>query len=253
MRLKLMALLVLAALTVPVVADEVDAPRDNVMGGAPRDDVVSDTPRDDMMEIVGGENMTSGDWFNAGNVYYFDGKYDEALQCFDEAIRLDPNLTEAWYNRGIVLNDLGRHYEAFTAFDECTRLNRLNTDAWYNKGNALCHLGKYSEAINAYYQVTWLEPGYENAWFNLGVAYYQLQKYRESFDAFDRVVSLNPGRTDAIENRELARRSYRETVDAPIVGGYIIPPASSYRGGQLYISKGLVEQSAETGLPIKAY
>jgi tetratricopeptide (TPR) repeat protein len=35
--------------------------------------------------------QTAEDWFNKGNALDFQGKYDEAIKAFDEAIRLNPN------------------------------------------------------------------------------------------------------------------------------------------------------------------
>jgi Flp pilus assembly protein TadD len=43
------------------------------------------------------------------------GKYNEAIKCFDEAIRLDPKDVDAWNNKGIVLGALGRISEANAA------------------------------------------------------------------------------------------------------------------------------------------
>ena len=33
--------------------------------------------------------QTAEDWFNKGNTLYDQGKYDEAIKAYDEAIRLD--------------------------------------------------------------------------------------------------------------------------------------------------------------------
>ena len=36
------------------------------------------------------------------------GKYDEAIKAYDEAIRLDPNYAMAWNNKGDALNYSGQ-------------------------------------------------------------------------------------------------------------------------------------------------
>ncbi|RQW78346.1 MAG: tetratricopeptide repeat protein [Methanothrix sp.] len=44
------------------------------------------------------------------------GKYNEAIKCFNEAIRLDPKEVDAWNNKGVALKALGRSDEAGLAF-----------------------------------------------------------------------------------------------------------------------------------------
>ena len=50
------------------------------------------------------------------------GKYDEAIKAYDEAIRLDPNLTGTWNNKGNVLEAMGRTNEADAAFARAKEL-----------------------------------------------------------------------------------------------------------------------------------
>jgi tetratricopeptide (TPR) repeat protein len=50
------------------------------------------------------------------------GKYDEAILCYDEAIRLDPNLVQEWYNKGVALEALGKTTEANAAFAKAKEL-----------------------------------------------------------------------------------------------------------------------------------
>jgi tetratricopeptide (TPR) repeat protein len=59
---------------------------------------------------------TSGDWLDKGNALSSQGKYDEAIQAYDEAIKLDPTLAAAWSNKGLALEALGRTTEAEAAF-----------------------------------------------------------------------------------------------------------------------------------------
>ena len=62
-------------------------------------------------------------WNNKGIALDSQGKYDEAIKAYDEAIRLDPNYADAWNNKGIALDDQGKYDEAIKAYDEAIRLD----------------------------------------------------------------------------------------------------------------------------------
>ncbi|MDE4907533.1 tetratricopeptide repeat protein [Methanogenium marinum] len=82
--------------------------------------------------------------YNAQN-----GRFEEAIACFDEAIAIDPDFAEAWFGKGISNYNLQRYDEALTSFDEAIAINPDFKDAWYFKGTTLTDMGRDDEA--AYY------------------------------------------------------------------------------------------------------
>ena len=54
---------------------------------------------------------------------------DEAIPAYDEAIRLDPNISEAWHNKGLALEALGRTAEADAAFARAKELVATGPDS----------------------------------------------------------------------------------------------------------------------------
>ncbi|MCX6673315.1 MAG: tetratricopeptide repeat protein [Methanothrix sp.] len=66
--------------------------------------------------------QTAEDWFNKSVALFSQGKYDEAIKCYDQAIRLDPNDVAARYNKGVALDALGKTTEANAAFTEAKEL-----------------------------------------------------------------------------------------------------------------------------------
>ena len=40
------------------------------------------------------------------------GRCDDALKCYNTAIRLDPYDSESWFNKGVILKKLGRKKQA---------------------------------------------------------------------------------------------------------------------------------------------
>jgi len=140
-------------------------------------------------------------WFNKGFALHNLGRYDEAINCFDEAIRLDPNLAPAWYNKGLSLGKLERYEDAINAFNEAIRLDPNHANAWYSKGNALFSQGNYDEAIKAFDETIRLNPNYANAWNNKGNALHDLGKYDEAIKAFDETIRLDPNHANAWYNK----------------------------------------------------
>jgi tetratricopeptide (TPR) repeat protein len=89
-------------------------------------------------------------WFEEGNKNYNDSNYQEAIDCYDLAIKLGPQLKEAWCNKGIALCKLGKYQDAVNAFDEAIHIDFDYSNAWRNKGRALKDMGREDEAEHAF-------------------------------------------------------------------------------------------------------
>jgi tetratricopeptide (TPR) repeat protein len=49
--------------------------------------------------------------------------FGEALDCYERALELDPNLAPAWFNKGVTLfNAFQRYAEALACFEAAERL-----------------------------------------------------------------------------------------------------------------------------------
>jgi len=72
-----------------------------------------------------GKIEDSDAWSNKGNSLLSLGRFEEAIACFDEVIKLDPEYSDAWYIKSSALKKLGRDEEAEQCFakvkelDEC--------------------------------------------------------------------------------------------------------------------------------------
>jgi Flp pilus assembly protein TadD len=66
-----------------------------------------------------------GKRFNKSVALFSQGKYDEANQAYDKAIRLAPNDSWAWTNKGAALKALGRASEVDAAFAKAKELGYI--------------------------------------------------------------------------------------------------------------------------------
>jgi len=108
---------------------------------------------DDIFRGAQGGGFDSNDvwgWRNKGGALYFLGKYDEAIECYDKAIEIDPNNSVVWNNKGLALNSLGKYDEAITSYDMAIKIDPNDADAWNNKGLALNSLGNDDDAKKCY-------------------------------------------------------------------------------------------------------
>jgi tetratricopeptide (TPR) repeat protein len=136
-------------------------------------------------------------WLNQGIALGDKGKYEEAIQAFDEAIRINPQYEAAWYLKGAALHQQARYDEAIGAIDRAIEINPQDSDAWYLKGMVLDDLGKSDEAMQAFDNSTQIDPQNADAWYYKGEALYYHGKYDEAVHAIDEAIGINSQDADA--------------------------------------------------------
>jgi len=67
-------------------------------------------------------------WFNKGVAFVDMGKFKEALDCFDKALKLQPNNKHAWLGKGHALERLGKNGEANICFKKAEELRQKTPD-----------------------------------------------------------------------------------------------------------------------------
>jgi tetratricopeptide (TPR) repeat protein len=79
-------------------------------------------------------------------------KPEKALNCFDEALGLQPKHAEALVKKGGALEKLGRLDEAIACYDRALEANDGMTIAYLHKGGLFNRMARYDEALQCYEQ-----------------------------------------------------------------------------------------------------
>ena len=132
-----------------------------VMGCAGCSEKTSENISPGLEEVTPIEALNSTEWYHEGENLYAQGKYEEAIQAFDNTIKLDPDYVDAYYWKGYVLNDVARFEEALETYDKAMLLDPENYRIWGAKGNTLYDMGRYEEAIKEYDKIIELKPNDE--------------------------------------------------------------------------------------------
>ena len=106
-----------------------------------------------------------------GLVLFAEGKIEDAIDQYNEAIRITPDYTEAYNNRGMAYSDLGQHQRAIEDYNEAIRITPDYAKAHNNRGVAYATLGQYQRAIENFNEAIRLKPDSANAYGNRGIAY----------------------------------------------------------------------------------
>jgi len=164
-----------------------------------------------------------------GHALEAQGKLDEAMQCYLEAIRLAPNPARGHLNRGNVLLLQGDLQGALDAFRTALEHQPDYAGAYYNIGNALLGNKQLDEAVASYRSALQINPDYAEVHCSLGVALKELGQVDQAVASFRRALKIDPRLVEAQTNLGLALQHYYNTGNLLLNAGKLEDATVNFR------------------------
>jgi tetratricopeptide (TPR) repeat protein len=162
------------------------------------------------------ERLSSA-WKERASKLSYLGRYEEAIDCYDRALKADQRDESAWQDKGRALNALGMYDQAIKCCERTIELNSKNAKAWNEKAYALSQLGAYEEAITCCEAAIEIDKNYKEAWNNKGMALYHSSKYALAVEAYDEAIKIDQRYADAWYNKGQALRVQGQDNEADAV------------------------------------
>ena len=131
------------------------------------------------------------------------GRFDELIKLFRQALELKPNYPEAHYNLGTALKQQGDLTAAIAYYNSALQLNPNYPQAHNNLGTALKQQGDLDAAIASYNSALQLKPNYPIAHYNLGNTLKEKGDLTAAIASYNTALQLNPNDPDAHWNSSL--------------------------------------------------
>ncbi len=142
--------------------------------------------------------------YGIGSVYLHQNKNAAARQAFALAVKLQANypdtLPDAWNNLGVIATREGRVEDSVRFFHEALRLSPNHLLSLDNLGNAYRLQKKWSEARKVLEQAIEISPEDPEANYSLGMVFAQADDTAKAYEYLQRALKARPIYPEALNN-----------------------------------------------------
>jgi tetratricopeptide (TPR) repeat protein len=142
--------------------------------------------------------------YGIGSVYLNQGKKAEARQSFEGATKLHASyldtMANAWNNLGLLAAREGRTQEAISQFEQALRSSPDHVVALENLGSAYRQLKQWDLARQAFERALAVRPGDPEANYGLGMVFAQTDNTAHALEHFQRALQARPAYPEALNN-----------------------------------------------------
>lgn len=131
-------------------------------------------------------------WNNLGIAYLDQLQYSDALQAFNEVIKLRPDYADGYINAGLTYIAWEKYSEARPSLDKALSLSPGNARALYYLGLVERREGHCDQEIADLQKVVAQYPQSRDARRELGISYYQQHRYVDARAQFEALQTIDP-------------------------------------------------------------
>ena len=132
------------------------------------------------------------------------GKRDEALACWQEAVRLEPGYPEGHFNLAVGLVEQRRVEEAAVHYENVLQLRPDCSEAYSNLGLLRFEQGRPAEAVILLQQAIRLKTDYADAHNNLALALVDMNRPDEALTHYREALRIRPMDAETHNNQGTA-------------------------------------------------
>ncbi|MFP3042602.1 tetratricopeptide repeat protein [Treponema primitia] len=144
-----------------------------------------------------------------GQSYSRSGDYEKALADFNTALRLTPDSFEAYYFRGMAYYRKNDYDRAIADFTQSIRLNPNNAGTYYTRSVMYNLKGEMEKGIEDLTQAIRIKPDIIY-YFERALVYGKIKEHDKAIADYTRVIGLDPNSVDAYNERGLEFRDKGE-------------------------------------------
>ncbi len=142
--------------------------------------------------------------YGLGSAYLNQEETAKARQAFEQAIKLHSSypgtLPNAWNNLGLLATREGKYGEAIQNFQAALRLSPDHLVALTNLGNAYRQQKQWDEARKTLERATVIDPQDPEANYGLGMVFAQLNDSERAYDYLQKALKVRPVYPEALNN-----------------------------------------------------
>ncbi len=153
--------------------------------------------------------MTATEWGNRALSLLQAGHYEEALEAFDRALELDPELSRAYNNRGLLFERMDRLEEALRDFDQALALDPDFVEVYSNRATIRDEMGQRELALEDAARAVALAPDWPTGLRTHAELLFRAGDYAGALELVQRVCAKADSPEDRCREAELMARAGR--------------------------------------------
>ena len=139
-------------------------------------------------------------YYTLGNIQKKNYKFHEAVISFENAIKINPNFSEAHNNLGNTKKSLNKKDEAIYHYKKAISLKNENIAALINLSSILKENNNYDELLEVYEKILNLDPKNIKTLYNLGTAHLFLGNTSKAREYFENIIKIDPFNIPSFRN-----------------------------------------------------
>ncbi|MBA4454240.1 MAG: tetratricopeptide repeat protein [Nitrosopumilaceae archaeon] len=129
--------------------------------------------------------------FKKGVNLMADERLEEAVEVFEQALRIDPDNIETLMKLGYSRFHLDDHSGALRVYDKILDIDVTNPEAWNLKSLVHYEQKKYAKALDSAEKAVESDPTYGMAWYNKACFQSMLNQVPESLESLKRSIEID--------------------------------------------------------------
>jgi len=129
--------------------------------------------------------------FKKGVNLMADEKLEDAIEVFEQALRIEPDNVETLMKIGYARFHLDEYPEALRVYDKILEIDVTNPEAWNLKGLVHYEQKNYAKALDSAQKAIESDPTYGMAWYNQACFLSLLNQVPEALEALKRSIEID--------------------------------------------------------------